>query len=376
MSKATTQPIFLDNRRIVLEGPVAGLVHEPEVIAGEEIATQISLREMLVERFSNPLGFPPIASTMIPDDRIAIAVACGTPRASEIADLIAELLVLDGHPEDLITIVVPRSVGNSGLSGVHRNELFDPEVDEDSAWLLAGVDDQPVKVSRTLFDSDVVIAVSTFDGVNPCDAICPAFCSRSTQMQLAKIRPVEANATISMISDQLGVFWEVVVLPGPGNTISDILVGDRKSVLLRGIQQMERFWGVELDSPFPLVIATIESQSAASADAACAALLAAEKVVSDDGTIVLVANLEKIPHPASLAASEEPGTFYPELQRLLEAFHLYHCGNPIRPEDEEFGLSRISDSRELSLLIQRSGSAVLLRDAHKVDARLSARQNS
>jgi hypothetical protein len=374
MLKPASTPIFLDNQRVVLEGPVAGLVHEPEASVESDPARQLTLREVLAERFSSPTGFPPIASTMIPDDRIAIAVACGTPRASEIADLIAEMLVRDGHPEDMITIVVPRSVGDSGLSGVHRHEIYDPEVDGDSAWLMAGVDDQPIKVSRLLFDADVVIAVSTFDGVNPRDAICPAFCARSTQQHLSKIRPVEASATISMISDQLGVFWEVVVLPGPGDSISDVLVGDRRSVLLKGIEHMERFWGVELENPFPLVIATIESLPAASAEAACAALLAAEKVVSEGGAIVLVANFEKIPHPLSRAVSEKPGTFYPELQRVRESFPVYHCGEPIRPDDEEFGLARIADSREMTTLIQRSGSAVLLRDAHKLDARLSARR--
>lgn len=355
--------IPLCQNRLSIDAETAALVDEPTLANAQSVKDSAGLAELLAKRVAEPLEFPPILQSMIVGDKIAITVAHGTKNGLGIALMIVDLLIAKGHQPDDIKLVLSRADdAPSPDSATCPFEIFDPNDELQQAWLFAGVDDQSIYVCRTLFDADVVIPVGSFFGATPRDSICPDFCTMDTRKHLLNLRQVEADATINMINEQLGVFWQINVLVGPGDSIVDVLVGQRRAVLYVATKRLEEIWAVEIKRLAPLVIGTIESESEQTWEQAAAALTVADRVVADDGAIVLVSHIDSLPPAAN---KRNPIT------RLLERRHVYLFSELANPDVESSGFAPLNSSGELSRLIRQYGSATLLRDANKLDARLA-----
>jgi hypothetical protein len=276
--------ISLCQNRLSIDAETAPLVDEPTLALSQSVVDSTNLAELLAKRIAEPLEFPPVLKSVIAGDTIAIAVAHGTTKGTAIALLMVDFLIANGHEPECIKLVFSSAsdLPSSDWSTCPV-ELFDPADELQQAWLFAGVDDQSIYVCRTLFDADVVIPIGSFFGATPRDSICPDFCTSETRKHLMSLRDIEADATINMINEQLGIFWQINVLAGPGDSIVDILVGQRRAVLYFGLMRLEEIWAVEIKQPAPLVIATIESDAEQTWDQALAALTVADRVVSDDG---------------------------------------------------------------------------------------------
>jgi hypothetical protein len=166
-----------------------------------------------------------------------------------------------------------------------------------------------------------------------------------------------------MINEQLGVFWQINVLAGPGESIIDILVGARRSVLHYGMKKLEDIWAIELDSAAPLVIATIESDADQTWDQAIAALAVTERVATGDGAIVLVSRISSPPPGSRVLKQDATDRFG---QR-----HVYLFSELSGEQAENAGFAPLADAAELARLVRQYGTATLLRDANKLDARLA-----
>ncbi len=361
--KTDLSGIALCHNRLSIDADTAALVDEPTLEQSQSVEDSMALARLVAERFAAPLDFSPVLQSVVKGDTIAIAVAHNTKKGMEIAGVVADLLIADGHFPEKITIVFASSAeANESESSQCKIQVFDPYDEQQKAWLFAGVDDQSICVCRTLFEADVVIPVGSFFGATPRDSICPTFCTSETRDHLSHLREIEADATINMINEQLGIFWQVNILVGPGDWIIDICVGMRRAVLHFGIKRLEALWSVELKAQPLLVVATIESDAEQTWEQALAALKVADRVVAEEGAIVLVSHI-KSPPPQSNRKNA--------LTRLLGRRHVYLFSELASTEVESSGFAPLTDSGELSRLIRQYGSATLLRDANKLDARVA-----
>ncbi len=329
------------------------------------------LPSLLLDRFQEPLNFLPVFQSTVPGDSIVIAIAPGTTRGLEIAVATADLFVENGTDAGNISLLAVNSLDAREFQSDHYNIVhFDPDDMEQCAYLIAGIDARPIYVSRQLFDADVVIPVGSFYGASPRDSICPAFCDRTTQEYLSELRPNEADATINMVNENLGVFWQINALDAPGNELIDVLVGDRRSVLLKSVERSEELWSVEADANTPLVIATVDADSDQNWDNVAAALQCAERIASPDGAVAVVSRLATAPPakwPAAGRFREQAG----QLAEILEHRHIYLVSELKPVEVEKAGFAPVGHPDELLRLVQQYGTGTLIRDAHKTDLRVT-----
>ncbi len=355
------KPISLCRGAVQIGGASAEGVHVPQA---EQSAGGIPTKEiprLLARRFAEPLEFPPVYQSIVPGDSVVVAVAPGTLNGTRIAVATADLLVEQGVDRDglLLLFALPGERDDAGNR--YPTELFDATDEQQHAYLIAGHDGSPVYVCRTLFDADVVIPLGGFHGAVPRDAVCPAFCNQTTREYLTQLGPRQTDAEINAINDNLGIFWQISVMDGPGGVIDDVLVGDRRAVLQEGVRRMRKMWGLQGEWPqSDLVIVTLESPEDQSWENARAALRVADRIASGTGAIALVSRINTPPARRDHAISD-----------LLDRRHVYLFSDLPGGEAERFGFAPIGGSEEINRLIRHYGEATLVRDGHKVDIGLA-----
>ena len=228
-----------------------------------------------------------------------------------------------------------------------------------------------IYVSRELFDADVIVPIGSFCGAVARDTICPAFCDESTCRYLAGLRPGEANSTINMINDNLGVFWQINTLVAPGGGLFDILVGQRRSVLVECLRRLEPVWSTKPTEPFPLVLVEMDGQSDNNWDEMGTALQIADRAVAADGAIALLTRMHANP-PPDWAREGFSGKASPrdrDLTDLLSRRHVFLFSQLPPSQLEGTLIAPLESSDELERLINQYGRALLLRSAHQVNLR-------
>ncbi len=330
------------------------------------------LNAVLLERFHQPMEYPPIFQSTVPGDSVVIAIVPGTTRGSQIGLAAADLLAENGTaPGDISLLVVDSPEFEDFSSDRYHVVRFDPDDPHQRAYLIAGMDAEPVYISRVLFDADVVIPVGSFYGAAPRDSICPAFCDRPTREYLLGLPPREADATINMINENLGVFWQINVLDGPGNELVDILVGARRRVLLECVGRSGDIWKIETAADHRLVIVTLEADADQNWENAAAALLRADQVAGVEGVIALISRISTAP-PAHWKRAGQALSPASRLVDLFERRHVYLFSKLTRAVAEESGFAPIADSDEFQRLLQHYGPGTLIRDAHKAELRIAS----
>ncbi len=185
--KTGLSEIPLCQNRLSIDAETAPLVEEPTLANSPTVADSTNLAALLAKRFEAPLEFPPVLQSVIPGDTIAIAIAHGTTKGTAIALMVVDLLIANGHQPESIRLVFSSADDAPPSEGtLCPVEIFDPNDENQRAWLFAGVDDQSIYISRTLFDADVVIPVGSFFGATPRDSICPDFCAQETRNTLVE----------------------------------------------------------------------------------------------------------------------------------------------------------------------------------------------
>ncbi|MFM8221951.1 MAG: lactate racemase domain-containing protein, partial [Planctomycetaceae bacterium] len=246
--------------------------------------SRADLRERLRKALISPLDFPPLDQTVLPDDRVVMAV---DPSAPCVAEMVAEVcLALQGRGLSSGQMVVLQPKPQAGVVAVDPRRLL-PEEDQDQmgwicheasddkahAYLATTARGERIYLARELVEADVVLALGGvgFDSLlglrGTHSAFYPALSNQETiektrgeghwELEPDDVRPL--RQTIDEVAWLLGSLFSVQVIPGAGGGATDVLAGANESVLRRGRQLLLEYWRVPVPERVDLVVASVEN---------------------------------------------------------------------------------------------------------------------
>lgn len=387
--------------------PLARLRCEVDPPSDETIA------RLAIDALQGPLGLPPLAQCVTPDDHVAIAVGHGTPVAGPLVSGVIAALAAAGIDRGHIKVVtanardaapLEQALGREVAEGVSV-ESHDPSGEDSLCFAGLTKGERPLRVNRTVFEADVVLPVSaeattgdiaaTDEAGGAYDGLFPDFFDRDTIDRFRKVRTVN-DATLGgggrqsarrAEADQAGwlVGAPLVVraVPGPGGGVAAVLAGDPTQVNSEASRASHRAWETPLADPADVVLAVIsggaDQQSWSSVGKA---LAAAERLVRSGGVIAVWSELsepigEKL---ALLAEADDPDELAAVLaaesgDEALAAWRIFQAlqNGPVffrslldPDEVEPLGFAPVATAEQMQRMASRFESCTVLEDAQHV----------
>jgi len=357
---------------------------------------------------AEPLDYPPLARSVVPGDRVTIAVAEGVPHAADAVESIAGTLVSAGVSACDLTVLCA-SAGSGGESGVAalaascsdaRRLVHDPADRRQMAFLARTSDQMPVLLNRALIDADVVVSVGclrptrTLGYSGAAGALCPSFSDEPTQRRYRAFHATEtprqhaerAREKAAEIAWLLGARFTVQIVPGRGNDVLEVIAGELAAVASAGQRACDEMWSQDDVEPASLVVAAIEGGPQQQTwDNVGLALAAAGEVAEPGGAIALctelstppgealqtLAGADSLPEAVQAIRKSMPRDALAALHiaRALTEHHVYLLSRLASRDVEELGMVAVSHPDELSHLARSRPSCLLLSGGQNVQVR-------
>jgi nickel-dependent lactate racemase len=385
-----------------LEIPADRLVAECRSPAGGRVA---DIGQALASALDEPLGFPPLAKAIVPQDRVTVALEPGLPQAAEIVAGIVDYLCRAGAEASDITILRtqddveagaedPRSRLNGLGAGQVGLETHQPDDRSQLMYLAATRKGRPIYLNRTLCDADVVVPIGC---LRPDPAIAyhgvfgglyPTFSDTKTLARFRNPHLVEpgneliakARHEVDIVGWLSGTQFAIQVLPGGEDTVLALFAGDASAVYEQGRESSNATWLYTVPRRADLVICAIPGGAAQQTwDNLGRALAAALRVVTEGGAIVLCTDLAKPPGPAvqGLVNAEDLSAALhhifkqratdtlaaTELAAAMERARIYLLSRLEAEFVEDLGIAPVEEAEDIVRLAGRSESCIVLANA-------------
>jgi nickel-dependent lactate racemase len=371
--------------------------------AGPSVATIGDRRAAVVEALKNPTGHPPLVRSVVPGDRVGVALGSGVPHLAEIVAGLVETLVAGGvQPEDVTLVragaeaVDPRGL----LPASQRRSValvdHDPADRDGLAYLAVLESGQALYLNRALVDADVVVTIGAMAGHGAGraedDPLYPALADAEAQARPAVKRSeagtkrAKPGASAEEVNRLLGSHFAIRAVTGPSGEWLQLAAGEWDQVTRQCRETARSAWTIPAGRPSGLVVAALGTIAAPTWDDVAAALELAAAVAEEQGDLVLVA--EKLPRPgpavrelgrideadelvARLKKSRHPDAEAAQrLARVRAAHRLYFWCDLEVEAVEQLGAGAIESAEELQRLVRRAESCAVLGEAARarVDA--------
>jgi nickel-dependent lactate racemase len=343
-----------------------------------------------------PLEYPALASSTVPGDRVAIAVDAFVPSVVEIVRGAVEALSSARVDRDAITVVASGSelagacrseLTGNGAGHVHV-ELHDPDDDKNLCFVGLNRRREPVVVNRSIFEADLVLTIaSARPHGGAFDALYPGFSSTAAIEQRREPAAIDspdasqASRRASLDAGRLiGVGIGIHVVPGPGDSVAYVVAGEPEAIAKAANRLYRRQWSQRSPRRASLVIATVTGGPLAQNWSSVAdALVAAGRLVDDDGAVAICTNLdqplgESLGRLAGCSNVESVGQKVLhdraedswaawQLVRALARGPVYLLSQLDAEVVEDIGVAPVRDIDELVRLAGRHESCIVLNDA-------------
>jgi nickel-dependent lactate racemase len=372
----------------------------PDRVPLEEISPAI--RAALAE----PLEFPPLARATVPGDKIVLALEPGLPQAATLISALVDYLVEAGAAAADITILCtkadldargddPRRLVAAELREKVQLRTHDPDHRDELRYLAATPKKgRPIYLNRSICDADLVVTVGClrcepalgYHGVN--GTLYPTYSDTKSLQRFRNPNLIGASADlqtrarheVDRIGWLAGTQFTVQVIPGPGDTLLEVLAGDTSAVFAYGQSQTNAAWSFEVPRRASLVLASVGGDAGQQTwDNVGRALAAALRVVADNGAIALCTELHGEPGPAlrrlvdaddleaavrrigkERAADALPAV---ELAEALRRAKIYLLSQLDESFVEEIGIAPINTPGEIVRLAHRHKNCIVLANA-------------
>ena len=373
----------------------------PEVEAIDDLSAAVSAALI------DPIDFPPLVQATVSGDRIAIALDHDVAQAPAIvAGTIHTLLEGDVQPEEIVILQTPAAAEAGDPRVLLQNDIaakvelitHDADDRETLMYVATSSDGNAIYINKHLGDADLVIPIGClhleeslgYFGMH--SGLFPEFADRETQQrynapqEVPQAGPWEQRRRESEeVAWLVGISFTIQVLPGPGDTIYEVLAGLPKEVYRIGHAMCERVWRHTLPEQAGIVVAAIEGgESRQSWENVARALSAASAAVEPGGAIALCTDLTALPGPAlaqfggdeDLAAGlrevsrdkSPDALFAAEWLKARERASIYFLSRLDDAVVERLGASAISDPGDIERLSGRRGACIVLANAENTIA--------
>lgn len=288
-----------------------------------------------------PFDFPPLSRTVVPGDRIVLALDSSVPQLPlVVGEIVSVLLAAQVEPGDLTLLTSSDCPGSEDPRAAlatpiaERIEVckHDPSDEQQLGYLSATAGENRIYLNRRLIDADFIVPVARM-GVDPLlgyrpttGALFPDFSNEAALKRIYRRLPTEAARAdaeavcreIEEVAWLAGLQFAVEVLDDGADGMLAVSAGAIEALANRRAKIVEKYWQTDIAEPADTVVATVEcgARGASLADLG-AALESATAAVKPEGRIVLLTNLGERPQAgmAFVRASEEPEEALPQLRR-------------------------------------------------------------
>ena len=271
-------------------------------------------RDQLRTALGQPLGFPALHLSLIPEDQVTIALDRNTPCA---AGLIAEIWrVLEKRGVSPANVTIVQSADASSSQAMDPRVEIDEESREAISWVIHEPDGRDrcsylattnggerVYLANEIVHADIVITVGAvgydpllgfrgtnsvlYPGLASAELLAKARGQAQRELEPEDERPL--RQTIDEISWLLGNQFSVQVVPSTGGGISDVFAGASDAVFNRCREVWSDRWLLNLDERVDNVVLAIDvSAIETSWDLMGAVMESACRIVSNGGRIVVL----------------------------------------------------------------------------------------
>lgn len=360
---------------------------------------------------SNPVGYPPLHETVLPGDRVVIALQPEVPQPARVVSGVVQVLlesevdtvniaILYGgnqSSEDSKLVTAIRESVAEGIDVV----VHDPNDQNELAYLAASKQANPIYLNRRICDADVLIPIGFlrgraslgYTGIH--SGLLPTFSDQKTQRRfhapasaLQPARLTRCRAEANEAAWLLGVQFTVQVIPGPGDTILHVLAGQMDEVARQGDSLCDTAWSFAMPKNADLVIAPIEGgDDQQTWENFGRALYAASRVCEESGTIVLCTDMHCRPGPALqklangldddrlerqiLRARSPDAVSAALLLKVRSHHHVFLLSRLDQQLVEGLGLGYVPDAADIQRLSRQHDACILLTHAHRATPRVS-----
>ena len=353
----------------------------------------------VVAALVDPLGFPPLRSAVVPDDRVVIAIDRGVPQSVPVVAGIVQSLQECEHTVGAISVVVSEESSDilDGVPRALRSQLevtvHDPSNPDSLSYLAASKEGKPIYFNKQICDADLVLPVGTlrladglgYFGVH--SGLFPTFSDEVTQRrfrapltsdwtahQRRRLAEVEEAAWL------LGIQLTIQVVPSAGGGVLQVLAGNGEDVARQGQASCQAAWKYAVPEPAELVIAMIDGGIAQQTwDNFARGLFAASQAVVEGGTIAICSGLRCAPGPAlrRISTSADDSRVIHDIRRdrsadavaalvlaaAKEKARVYLLSDLDPDFVEELGVGCIGSATDLERLSRQFSSCILLDSA-------------
>ncbi|HUQ68944.1 MAG TPA: lactate racemase domain-containing protein, partial [Planctomycetaceae bacterium] len=286
--------------------------------------SDVAVGPTLTDLLAQPLDFPPLATAVVPGDRVVLAVEWGVPGVEAIiAAVWAVLRDAEIRPEDVLILqpatweagpkVDPRSALPAAVRELVRWKTHDPTAHEACGYLAASASGERIYLSRDVLEADFILPISTarFDPVlgyrGPCAVFYPGL---STPEAFAKahghghseLRPEDDRPLRQLVEEigwLLGILFAIQVVPSSHRGGSaELMVGNLEAVAQGSRKLLDRHWRLKLPDRVQTVVAAVSAAAGpVTWESVGQAVETATHLVARGGKIVLLTDLAATPGP-------------------------------------------------------------------------------
>ncbi len=357
-----------------------------------------------------PLDFPPLARSVVPGDKVAIALDHAVPQGALLIAGIVDVLQAAGIEPCDITIVRtpadetdgagdPRALLAADIRSQVHLRSHDPANRDELSYLAASASGKPIYLDRAICEADVVIPVvvarlsASLGDTGPAARVLSAFSDehftqryRAPRLLDSARRREKLRALADEVNWLLGVLFAVEVVPGGGQDLLHIVAGRSDLVFARSQQLCEAAWSFRVPHRASVVVAAVEGDAGSQTwENLARALWAASQAVTSDGAIAVctdlaaelgpgtqqLCNADDVEHVLREIGRERPvdSLVAAELAQAIERGPLYLISRLDDALLEDLGIAHVGSDAELARLVSRHDSCILLANAQHAVAR-------
>ena len=355
-----------------------------------------------------PLDFPPLMQSVIPDDHVVLALDTETPHAAALVAACWECLRAAGiQPENVLILETPSVAGSPETTNDPRAQLPEevrdrvqwkrhvPGPKDDCAYLASTAAGERIYLAPELVHADTVVSIGLlgFDpllgyrGTNSVfyPGMSTAEATKKSQGQgHQELRPDDERPLRQLVDEigwLLGTLFTVQVVPSIAGGVSEVLAGAIDSVMRQGRSRLDQYFRIELEYRVETVVASIGNESADPWRALGSALSMAQKLVGRDGKVILLTSHDQLPDSGVelLQSHDEPSDILPKLRHMnpsdrdaatqlataLDWANVYLLSHLPEELVEDLGMFAIGKPEEVERLLAREDQIVFVPAANR-----------
>lgn len=357
------------------------------------------------DALSRPIEHPPLARSIVPGDRVALAVDRYLSHAPEVLGAVIDELLEHGIDAADVTVVEPEAAAHSAIAAsatvppsrrgaaAVRYEVHEPQNRTHLSYLTNSASGRPIYLNRTLLDADVIVTVGMARSRNAWNSrgivggIYPTFSDTASHSRYRNPHLVDrddeiyakSQREIETVGRLSGSQFTVQVLPGRGDDVAGIVAGETAAVSQHVEDWWTATWTGRIERRVETVIASLTGAASQTWEHFGRALAASLAIVESGGSIVICTDLETPLGPGMklLSETDDRDAALAHLRRerprdLLETLELaqalrrarvYLLSRMESMDVEPLGLIPVDESGDVARFAARRNRTVVLNDA-------------